>query len=461
MDIGKENRVASLKERFEEFKKYEQLSNNAVDSKWREILVAEKNKEQKSSIEKIRADYTKQLDRCDVIINRLFQWLNEGESQYQFALRAHKKNLETLNNLSNKRLQNDFDRFNESLKTIVNEYDSNRKSTLDQYNKNVSEIRDIINAIDHEYTLKKNELESKFRSQKDHLQTNNQEMISTLRTHLTEETNAVSSAITEAYKSYKRLSSGRMEQFNQMLEKHKNRQKIMKSNEDEIIRNASEISHWHRKIKNNERESRESNERLRTEKNNLSLHFRELKEIMAQFRVTEARKLAEISVAFEDINNELTNKLKLAEKILKYAEMARKLETESEQILPFPQTIVDTDPEIKSQMQQFKLQLKGDSKYVAESDLFDNFYRRYNKVLLDKLSLQREKEALTQKNLALKSMLKKYMAGMGISPDLMNKPNTLFIVNQNTNAPLRRVDQEAIPKIDAGLTIGANKLQGF
>jgi hypothetical protein len=274
-----------------------------------------------------------------------------------------------------------------------------------------------------------------------------------------EETNKVIEANKAAHDSFKSKSEGKMQQFHQMLEKHKKRQRLMKLNEEEIVKKAAEISHWRRKIKNNERESKESNDRLRTEKENLSLHFRELKATMAQFRVAENRKLAEISVAFENAIKRMSEQLKLAEKILKYAEMTRKMETEREEVMPFPKSIVETDPEIMRQMQQFKLQLKGDSKYVAESDLFDRFYRRFNKVLLEKLSLQRERESLLQHNSRLKSMMRKYMGGMGISQDLQNRPNTLFIVNQNTNAPLRRVDQDRIPKIDAKQTVEENILQ--
>jgi hypothetical protein len=104
--------------------------------------------------------------------------------------------------------------------------------------------------------------------------------------------------------------------------------------------------------------------------------------------------------------------------------------------------------------------LKGDPKYVAESDLFDRFYRRFNSVLLQKLSLQREKESLVQHNLRLKNMMKRFMGGMSVSQNIISKPNTLFIVNQSTNAPMRRVDQDWIPIIDGNLMIAANQLQG-
>jgi broad specificity phosphatase PhoE len=264
-----------------------------------------------------------------------------------------------------------------------------------------------------------------------------------------------------AFDAFKQATEGKMQQFNALFERHKQRQKEMKLNEEAILRNAAEIAHWRRKIKNNEKESREANDRLRQEKENLSLHFRELKELMDRFRKIEAGKLAEISVAFEDIHQNLSEKLRLAEKILKYSEMTRELETEREQVIPFPDSIVDTDPEIQRQMSQFKLQLKGDNKFVKESDLFDKFYRRYNKVLLEKLALSRERAALVQHNHRLKAMLKKYMNGTAIGQDLMDHPNTLFIVNQDTNAPLRRVERDLIPVVDAKLTVDAIKLQGY
>jgi hypothetical protein len=461
MDLGREQRIAALQEKFEEFRKFEQLNNTAVDAKWRDILITDKNATQQQSIEKVRAGYTKQLDRCDAVIHRLFQWITDGESQYQFALRAHKHNLELLAALANKRLDNTFDRFSQNLQNIKDEYNANRKAALAEYNRHISEVRDITNAIEHEYEKKRADMENKFRNEKESLQMKSQEAISAMRTHLTEESHRIIEAQKTEHDTFKSKSEGKFQQYHQMHEKTKKRLRDMKRNEEDIIRLAAEISHWRRKIRNNERESRESNDRLRQEKESLSLHFRELKATMAQFRATENRKLAEISVAYDDAIKSMDEKLKLAEKILKYAEMTRKLETEREQVIPFPKSITETDPEILRQIQQFKLQLKGDAKYVAESDLFDRFYRRFNKVLLEKMTLQREREALQQHNTHLKSMMKKYMGGMGISQNLMSKPNTLFIVNQTTNALVRRVEPAPIPKIDANLVIESNHLQGY
>jgi hypothetical protein len=461
MDVARETLVARLLERFDEFKSYEQLNSSAVDSKWREILTFETNSAQQRSIAKVRAGYTKQLDRCDAVIHRLFQWIRDGESQYQFAVRAHKRNLELLSNLTHRRLNHAFDRFNTVLDGLKTEFNTNRTAALSGYRRHVGEVRDITCAIEHEYERNSLDLDDGFRAEKEALVQRSQEATSALRTHLTEETNRSLEAQKRADDQFKGKSEGKTQQYLQMAAKDRQQKQQMKQQELQILSNAATIAHWRRKIKNNERESREGNERLRQEKDNLSLHFRELKATMAHFRSIEARKLAEISVAFDSAITTLTEKLKLAEKILRYAEVARKLETEREQVLPFPKAMSETDPEMMSQIQQFKLQLKGDRKYAAESDLFERFYRRFNAALLQKLALQREKEALAHYNSRLRNMLKKYVSGMGVSATLTDQPNTLFIVNQNTNAPMRKVEQDTIPQIDAGLTVAAIQLHGY
>ncbi|OHT01985.1 hypothetical protein TRFO_31067 [Tritrichomonas foetus] len=81
--------------------------------------------------------------------------------------------------------------------------------------------------------------------------------------------------------------------------------------------------------------------------------------------------------------------------------------------------------------------------------------------MLDKLSLQREKAYHEGHNKYLRNILKKYINGTAISKDLIDKPNTLFIVNQITNAPFKNYDQDDIPIIDADLTLAANRLQGY
>lgn len=48
---------------------------------------------------------------------------------------------------------------------------------------------------------------------------------------------------------------------------------------------------------------------------------------------------------------------------------------------------------------------------MHEYTALESFWKRYNKVLLDKLALDREKQTLEDENAKLKSLLKQYLDG--------------------------------------------------
>jgi len=63
----------------------------------------------------------------------------------------------------------------------------------------------------------------------------------------------------------------------------------------------------------------------------------------------------------------------------------------------------------------------------------ENFWKRYNKVLLDKLALNQENGNLLQENQQLRSVLKQYLDGISVSDEIMSQTNPLFIINNKTN----------------------------
>ena len=63
----------------------------------------------------------------------------------------------------------------------------------------------------------------------------------------------------------------------------------------------------------------------------------------------------------------------------------------------------------------------------------ENFWKRYNKVLLDKLALDKEKQMLSNENAQLRLLLKQYLDGISVNDEVLNQTNPLFIVNHRTN----------------------------
>lgn len=71
----------------------------------------------------------------------------------------------------------------------------------------------------------------------------------------------------------------------------------------------------------------------------------------------------------------------------------------------------------------------------------DNFYKRYNKVLLDKLAIEKQKATLEKENMFFKSLLKQYLDGVSVNDDVINANNPLLVVNSKVNLNRPPVEQ--------------------
>jgi hypothetical protein len=219
---------------------------------------------------------------------------------------------------------------------------------------------------------------------------------------------------------------------------------------------------------------------------------------MKKFRVVETKRLTELTVLSRTALHANEEKLTRAQKILQLAELSRKMETEREKVVPFyqstpipPQLLPPATPQPQPQPQASKavhdikesndmkeeetgattgrdsladvnevfglgrggssapdgqslrasaLQLDGTA--VGHWSYLENFHKKYNKVLLDKLAIAAEKKRLQKENSDLRGILKQYLDGISITEDVVDQDNPLLIVNGKVNLvekmPVRR-----------------------
>lgn len=65
----------------------------------------------------------------------------------------------------------------------------------------------------------------------------------------------------------------------------------------------------------------------------------------------------------------------------------------------------------------------------------ENFWKRYNKVKLEVLSLEHRRGQLLDISGKLREMLKQYLDGISVSDEVLSQLNPLFIVNHRSNLP--------------------------
>jgi len=63
----------------------------------------------------------------------------------------------------------------------------------------------------------------------------------------------------------------------------------------------------------------------------------------------------------------------------------------------------------------------------------ENFWKRYNKVLLEKVALERERMMIGQQNNQLRGLLKQYLDGISVNDEILSQDNNpLLIVNDRS-----------------------------
>jgi DNA repair exonuclease SbcCD ATPase subunit len=144
------------------------------------------------------------------------------------------------------------------------------------------------------------------------------------------------------FHSYVSDTEHKADSYKRLLEDNEKSSQMINTYQRSINRLKEQIAYWSLKMKQNERECHERNHKLRKEKEMIVKHYHDLKKKMIQFREDEERRLGNLTLNSKGCMDRLTDYQHLGEKILKTAELCRKLETEKEKVLPFYQSDPDT-----------------------------------------------------------------------------------------------------------------------
>ncbi|NXJ71160.1 DRC2 protein, partial [Rostratula benghalensis] len=113
------------------------------------------------------------------------------------------------------------------------------------------------------------------------------------------------------------------------------------------------------------------------------------------------------------------------QRILRLAEMCRRLETEEEKVLPFySSSLVEGE---QRDAQQVLEDTPGEPLAQAMWDYvgLERFWQRFNKVKLEEQALEQEQAALRKRNQRLRELLWQYLAGISITQEMLGQPNLL------------------------------------
>lgn len=430
-----------------------------------------KTDELKREIEIYSQNHEREVDAKDAILQMLDRDLEEAEEQYQTALRNHLIHVDKLLALQDARLLGLGEEFKRDLDIILEEFRTERLEIVENHRMEMKELLDIMQAVEEEEKKKQDEAKAMHDAYREETKNKNSEDLVTLNTKLGMIAEKVERDFEHQYSNYEQNTKQMAEEYSNMYKLDEAASKSIKVLHRKIDFLNEEIASWKYKTQQNMKECQARNDALKREKANVLRHYQELKKKMTQFREEEIRKLSKLTTDSRNCTLMLKEYMAMGEQILKLAELCRKLEDEKEKVLPF----YPSDPEAKAEEQHLLEQDKVEMPAAGESVQFDLgetqpvdseimrllnpdvvyeefrelevFYKRFNKVLLDKLACDSKKKALEKENKFFKNLLKQYLDGVSVNEDVMTQANPLFVVNnriQLNRPPVEREGRQTV-----------------
>ena len=456
--------------------RYARTNMMKIHSQWRKIMRQAKVDDLRADIEVLSQNHEREVDRKDAITQMLDRDLEDSEEQYQMALRGHSQIVDSLMDLQYMRMKDLHENFLQNLKALEDEFESEFTEISNTNSRQRKEMSDMMDAMESEFAEAEAEAKHDFESQREEIKNKNSEDYNVLKISLESTIDELERHFDQAHVAYLSSTDSRTESFKQLTRSDAQSARIIEKRMRRLMRLQDSLTHWRTKISSNSREWDTRNKALRAEKDIMAQHYHRLKASMDKFRQGEGQRLKALSLNSREAIDELKKKVEMAETILHLAELCRKLETESEKVLPFaslsqlsgPQAEIEGEgQELTSESSMEKLGMSSPhgherepvkpptmSSYGVDSNgnvmeewnYLNNFFKKHNKVLLDNLAIEKEHKRLSQENQELREILKQYLDGISVNEDVLNNPeNPLLVVNSKLQHSLkaRAVEMEA------------------
>ncbi|XP_019580235.2 dynein regulatory complex subunit 2 [Rhinolophus sinicus] len=433
--IKKKERLLSqfLKDKLAKEEHNSALNLNKINTQWRMVLREVKTRALRKDIEILSQTFERVVDCKDNVIKSLAKDLSEAEEQYAQALRSHLHSVDQLLALQRCRLNLLEESYNMELETLTKEFETERKTIIDQHEKEIRYLQDVFMAMEQNYIDSEYEGKLEFQSMWDDLKNKNLEEKHFLRLQLENVVEDLWRKFQDALKNYTDATEDRKVAFETLRVKDEKSSKEIEVQMKKIQRLQDSISIVKGKIMVHSRESEEQNQYIRDDKELILVQLRKLKAQRTQAREISQENLVKLTLESNAAIKALRKIVDKGEKILKLAEICRKFETEEEKVLPFySPTLTPEEQEEIEEIQPEDL-TEELAKVIADYIGMENFWKRYNKVKLEQLSLQHRHAELLEINGKLREMLKQYLDGISVSDEVLSQLNPLFIVNHRSN----------------------------
>ena len=438
--------LESLQTNIKNQRRHWETTSNKILTNWRVIMGALKEDECRQALETHFAIFRRSVELKDGFIAFLDTQICEASDRQKLSLRAHLAHLDRFLALQNTKLSSLFEDFSKTVSIVSEEFNTEFEQINTAFAKQKSIIEGMMNHIKEEDKRKAQIQREVFHQLKEEIKDKATEEKETMNSDMTSRKMALKTALDSLFQKFTNDTKEQFNNYTKLMEENTSKSHDIDKSLKRLHRTKDKIKLMSVKIFQMEREFEQRNRQIKSENDEIARNFLELKKRMFAFREKEKARLTKIVIATKSATDYLTSLSELGSRILRNCELCAKLEFEEEKVAPFP---LENEEEVVSED-------VADFATCAKYEALRNYFRRYNKVNLDTLSLQKKKQELMARNKELKDKLLKYLDGVSISPDCLSSPANVLLVSNSLSLTRDSAADEFVT-IDA--TFEARKMQ--
>lgn len=407
-----ENGKSKLLRRLDEEIELTKKNRANLEAQWIQILRREKGDELKKEFKILLQHHEKEIEQKNKIIRTLYSSFDLGEDQYQIALAAHLTNINALIDMYDGRLLSMENNFFAHLETTVAQNESEREKIREHQ----CDSKQKVNvAIDKK---EKEGLESEANERRDHqhllqeIHNRNLEEINGLRVVLESKIEDLDEQFESSHGEYVHNTDSTSSKYQQLAFRDKETRLQIEIKTRDIERVQSNLQQLRFRCNKNSTDTKKKYQFILKQKSIVLNRYQILKAKMNRFRELQQKELTELSMNANTKKKVLKEQQETAKRILKLSYLNAKMENDHERVMSF---IVDpSDKEIEDQAERMmrtfrdrtnELVSYSRDKGIHVESYFASFWKKYNNVLLDALSLEQNENKLIKEHGQLKVII--------------------------------------------------------
>ncbi|KAM6106288.1 dynein regulatory complex subunit 2 [Pterocles gutturalis] len=423
-----------LKEKLAQEERGSRLALRQLQAQWREVLRQAKAAELRRDVQILSQTFGRVMDCKDSVIESLVTDLEEAEEQHGRALASHLQNVDRLLELQRCRLRCLEEGFGAQLEALATEFEAERRTILEQQERESCCLQHMALAVEEDCAKRDHEAMLTFQSARDGIKNKNLQEKQFSRLQLRGKLDGLWDQFQRAVQSYAQATEHQKIAFEVLKQKDEKSSREIEMQLKKLQKLQESVAATKGQIAAHLRESEEQNRRMREEKERELRRLQELKSQMNQARAKARGSLARLSAQSGAALKALARVVGKAQRVLRLAEICRRLETEEEKLLPFyPSSLAEEE---QRDARQILEETPAEALAGAMRDYagLERFWQRFNKAQLETRALERERAALSQRNRRLRALLRHYLAGIA-GPHEELEPSPLLAVQHKSCGP--------------------------